>query len=84
MIELSIIQREMKIDIYIEEEIISITKSKSTRETLRETTNRKALIGRHKSDSPNPSRGLWGNSCRTKLENDVDIAFAPTLRMAKR
>jgi len=40
LIELSIVQREKKIDIYIEKEIISITKSESTRES----TNQKALI----------------------------------------
>ncbi|MDT7561335.1 MAG: hypothetical protein QOI68_5817 [Pseudonocardiales bacterium] len=45
MIELSIVQREKKIDIYIEKEIISITKSESTSEkTLRERTKRKTLI----------------------------------------
>jgi hypothetical protein len=32
LIELSIVQREKKIDIYIEKEIISITKSESTSE----------------------------------------------------
>jgi len=35
LIELSIIQREKKIDIYIEKEIISITKCESTRENTK-------------------------------------------------
>jgi hypothetical protein len=35
LIELSIVQREKKIDVYIEKEIISITQSESTRENTK-------------------------------------------------
>jgi len=73
LIELSIVQREKRIDIYREKEIVSITKSESTRES----TKRK-----HYSESINQTRGLWGNSFRTKPEDGGGIAPTRSPRMA--
>jgi len=61
-----------KIDIYIEKEIISITKS----ELIREGTKQK-----HWEKNTNQARGLWRKSLRTKQEVRREIASAPSPRL---